>query len=100
MDHHMLVALAAPRPVYVGSAEDDRWADPRGEYLAAYHASPAYQLFGLKGLPSDVMPPVNEPSAEGHIGYHIRSGKHDINQTDWGYYIRFADQHLKTAESD
>ena len=77
MDQHLLVALVGPRPVYVASAAEDRWADPKGEYLSARHASPVYALLGLPGLPGDSMPGVNQPLM-GTIGYHIRSGRHDV----------------------
>jgi hypothetical protein len=95
VDQHELIALCAPRPVHVASAEDDRWADPRGEFLATLHAEPVYALFGKKGLAAADMPSVNQPLIGDGLAYHIRTGKHAISPYDWAQYLAHADRVLK-----
>ena len=92
-DQHWLIALAAPRPVYVASATEDLWADPKGEWLAAKAAGPVYALFGMQGL-DDGMPAPDVSDGDGRIGYHIRSGAHNILAFDWQQYISFMNRHL------
>ena len=94
VDNHMLIALSAPRPVYVASAEEDTWADPYGEFLGLYHAGPAFRLFGKKAFESDKMPAVDSP-VQVDVAYHKRTGKHDVTDYDWDQYLNFADAHLK-----
>lgn len=93
IDSHMLIALAAPRPVYVASAADDHHADPRGEFLGAVNAGPVYELLGKRGLGTDAMPAVNQPVHQ-DIGYHVRTGGHNVTAFDWDQYILFAKKHF------
>ena len=92
-DQHELIALIAPRPVYIASAEEDQWADPRGEFLSAFYASPVYNLFGKQGISYEKMPAVNQP-VQNTVAYHIRSGIHDVTDYDWEQYIKWADRQL------
>ena len=91
LDAHYLLALAAPRPLYVASASLDSWADPLGEFLGAVHADPVYHVLGLPGLGTKEPPPVSK-SVGKTIGYHIRPGQHDILLEDWKNYADFADR--------
>ena len=81
----------------IGSARTslcgDRWADPKGEFLSALGAEPVYKLFG-HAFGASSQPPVDQP-VHGRIGYHVRTGKHDVTAYDWGQYLDFADKHLK-----
>lgn len=92
-DQHWLIALAAPRPVYVASADEDHHADPKGEFLAALNAAPVYQLFGVDGINETSQPLVNQPVGD-EICYHLRAGVHNITSYDWARYLDFADRLL------
>lgn len=92
IDQHELIALVAPRAVAVGSAAEDLWADPRGEFLAVVHAAPVYRLFGRQALGTSRMPAVGEAVYGDGLHYHIREGKHNLTLADWQSYLDFADR--------
>ena len=109
-DQHELIALIAPRPVYIASAEKDEWADPKGEMLSGFNADAIYRLLGTDGIGDDArkmiitekdgmiydaeMPQFNEPIGA-TIRYHIRTGVHDVTDYDWQQYLDFADAKMK-----
>jgi hypothetical protein len=88
MDQHILLSLIAPRPLFVSSALDDKWADPKGEFLSAKEAGIAYQLYGKKGISEENMPET-EILVGNHVNYYIRKGKHEVNVLDWDYFLKF-----------
>lgn len=95
VDQHMLMALSAPRLLCVASSDEDLWADPHGEFLSAVGAEPVYRLFGLQGLGTSEMPPLDEPVQQGNISYHVRTGGHGLTEYDWEQYMNFADKHWR-----
>jgi hypothetical protein len=92
VDQHMLLALAAPRPLYVASADQDLWADPRGEFLSLAHTSPVYVLWNEPAIGEEDMPPLERPLVAGRRGYHVRSGTHNLTPYDWDRFADFADK--------
>jgi hypothetical protein len=94
VDAHMLVALVAPRPLLLNTGSEDKWSDPRGEFLAAQAASPVYALFGKKGLADDAQPALDAPLLR-DLAFHEHTGRHAILATDWKVFLDFADQHLQ-----
>jgi len=86
IDQHQLLALIAPRVLHVASAVDDRWADPKGEFLSAQAADPVWSLLGVRGLGVSAMPGLEQPVGA-RLRYHVRTGGHDINRYDWTQYL-------------
>lgn len=69
------------------------WADPKGEFLATYHAGDAFRLYGLSAIDKQEMPMLHQPIMK-DVGYHIRAGKHDVTDYDWECFMDFADLHF------
>ena len=94
-DQHELIAMIAPRPVYVASASEDSWADPVGEYFSLVGAASVYNLFGYDGITDRNVPGIEHPVVVGRMGHHIRKGEHNVRLYDWENYVAFADRFLK-----
>ena len=94
-DQHMFAALVAPRLLAIASATADNWAGQEGEFQTGLFASPAWELYGLKGLvaPNGAFPGAEKPLQDGCISYHMRTGKHNLVIYDWDRYMDFADRH-------
>jgi hypothetical protein len=92
VDQHMLLSLVAPRALYVGSADEDLWSDPRGEFLSLAASSPVFALWGDPAIRADDMPPLDTPLVRGRRGYHVRTGSHNLTPYDWDRFADFADR--------
>lgn len=92
-DGHFVLALIAPRPLFVASAQADPFSDPRGEFLSAAAASEVYRLFGEEGVSADANVEPGKPLGKA-LRYYVRAGGHDILSEDWQQYIAFADEML------
>jgi hypothetical protein len=95
VDSHLLIALSAPRPVFVTGGTQDQWADPHGEFLAQVAAGPVYRLLGRKDLGVDRLPPLDTPVITGELGFHYHTGGHTITASDWAAFLEFAGRYLK-----
>jgi len=95
VDQHEVMALIAPRAVYVASSDEDLWADPKGEYASLVAAAPVFDLLGKQAITQTVMPALNTPRVVGNTGYHIRSGGHGLGEVDWNWFLDFTDSVFK-----
>jgi hypothetical protein len=95
VDQHMLIALCAPRPVYVNGGLTDQWSDPKGEALAMIAAGPVYRLLGAKDLGIAEVPPLDKPAATGSLAFHYHSGGHTAVPADWKAFLEFAERHFR-----
>ncbi len=92
VDMHMLMALIAPRALYVAAADKDLWGDPKGSYLSLYHSLPVYRLYNKKIMLEKDVPPINTQVTCGNVGFHIRDGEHNLKLVDWNFFMDFADE--------
>ena len=83
VDAHMLIALSAPRPVFITGGTTDQWADPAGEFLSEVAAGPVYRLLGRKDLGVTTLPPLDSPVTSGDLGFHYHTGGHAATPADW-----------------
>jgi hypothetical protein len=95
VDMHMLLALIAPRALYVDCADEDLWGDPKGSYQSLYNALPVFKLLGGKSDLPETMPELNKQVMSGRVGFHIRDGAHNLLLKDWNWFMDFADKNLK-----
>jgi hypothetical protein len=91
VDMHMLIALIAPRALYIDCADEDLWGDPKGCYLSLYNALPVYRLLKTGSNLPEAMPPLNKQVISGKVGFHIRDGAHNLLLKDWNWFMDFAD---------
>ena len=95
VDTHMLIALSAPRPVFITGGTLDQWSDPKGEFLGEVAAGPVYRLVGAHDLGTTMLPPLDTPLISGDLGFLYHTGGHTIAPGDWMAFLDFADRHLK-----
>lgn len=89
-DQHFLLAANAAHRVYVASAKNDLWADPKSEFLSCVAASEYFERMGKTGLIApDRFPEIGEAFHGGNIGYHLRAGEHYLSREDWKHYFAF-----------
>jgi hypothetical protein len=96
IDQHELIALVAPRPVFIsGGATEagDGWVDPKGMFLAAAGAGPVYRLLGKKDMGTTEFPPIETPLIDGDIAYRQHTGGHTPGP-NWPTFITFASRYL------
>ena len=95
VDAHMLIALSAPRPVFITGGTADQWADPVGEFLAEVAAGPVYRLLGRKDLGTTALPPLDTPVIGGDLGWYYHTGAHAATPEDWRAFLQFVEKYFK-----
>lgn len=98
VDSHELIALCAPRPVFVGAGatQGDGWVDAKGMFLAEVEAGPVYRLLGKKGLGTTEFPPIETAVIDGDLGFRQHSGGH-TPAPNWPTFLTFASRYMSSA---
>jgi hypothetical protein len=97
VDSHELIALAAPRPLFIGAgnpAQGDAWVDPRGMFMATVAAGPAYRLLGRRALDTTEFPPIGTPLTAGELAYRQHAGGH-TSGPNWPTFLDFAARYFE-----
>ena len=96
IDAHELVALCAPRPVFIssGSSNGDAWVDAKGMFMAAAGAWPVYKLLGKKDMGTTEFPPIETTLIDGDVAFRQHSGGHTPGP-NWPTFLTFAQRYLK-----
>ncbi len=96
VDAHELIALCAPRPVFISVGSPDvegHWIDARGMFLAAMHAGPVYELLGKAGLGTTEFPPMGTSLTSGEIAFRQHEGGHTVGP-NWPFFIEYAEKYF------
>lgn len=99
VDAHELIALCAPRPVFIsygaasGPGAEGTWLDQRGSFMAAVAAGPVYELLGKRGLRATEMPPINVTLSDGDIAWRQHDGGH-TDVPNWPAFLSFAERYF------
>jgi hypothetical protein len=96
VDQHELIALVAPRPVFITGGTQDLWSDPVGEFKACVAAGPVYRLLGKGDLGTAALPAPDAELVSGEMGFRLHAGGH-TDLPDWPTFLRFADKYLAPA---
>jgi hypothetical protein len=95
VDAHMLIALSAPRPVYVTGGTGDQWADPVGMFQALVAAGPVYRLLGKKDVGAAAVPALDTALVAGDLGWHYHTGGHSATPEDWKAFLEFFAKYVR-----
>jgi hypothetical protein len=97
VDSHQLIALAAPRPLFIGAGapeQGDAWVDPRGMFMATVAASPVYRLLGKRALETAEFPPIETPLTAGELAFRQHAGGH-TSGPNWPTFLDFAARYFE-----